>query len=124
MSNVFGVSVLLVKNGLVLGVARRDNPDDWGLPGGKVNDNETPEQAAIRECFEETGLRLTNVKHIFTRMYGDLLAQTFTGDFEGEPISQLGEPECKWLEPEVIMSSSTFGEYNTILFRKVGVING
>jgi 8-oxo-dGTP diphosphatase len=29
----------------------------WGLPGGARDSHETPEQAAIREAFEETGVR-------------------------------------------------------------------
>ncbi len=29
----------------------------WELPGGRVDDGETPEVAAVRECLEETGVR-------------------------------------------------------------------
>ena len=31
------------------------------FPGGGVESGETPEQAAVRECFEETGLRVAVV---------------------------------------------------------------
>jgi 8-oxo-dGTP diphosphatase len=34
----------------------------WGIPGGFINANEQPEQAAHREIREETGLELKNVK--------------------------------------------------------------
>ena len=30
----------------------------WLPPGGKVDGHETPDQAAVRECFEETGVRV------------------------------------------------------------------
>lgn len=34
----------------------------WELPGGKIEPGETPEQAAVRETWEETGAKITNVK--------------------------------------------------------------
>jgi 8-oxo-dGTP pyrophosphatase MutT (NUDIX family) len=46
-------SVILIKRAY-----RGRNAGQWGLPGGRVDEGETPVQAALRELEEELGLRL------------------------------------------------------------------
>lgn len=47
------------------------------LPKGLVDPGETPEQTALREVFEETGLtattitKLTDIKYVYVRSWGD-----------------------------------------------------
>ncbi|OGQ96446.1 MAG: NUDIX hydrolase [Deltaproteobacteria bacterium RIFOXYD12_FULL_57_12] len=52
-------------NGIVL-IKRKNPPLGWALPGGFVDYGESLEQAAIREAFEETGLRVTLIDQLRT----------------------------------------------------------
>ncbi|MGC9334392.1 MAG: NUDIX domain-containing protein [Anaerolineae bacterium] len=53
-------AVIVEHDGEVLLVRRRLNPRRglWSLPAGFVDFDETPAQAAVRECREETGLEV------------------------------------------------------------------
>ena len=48
-------------------------PDVWSFPGGKVEENEMPLQAAVRELKEETGIKGKLWRHIgkHTHVYHD-----------------------------------------------------
>lgn len=47
----------------VLLIKRRDIPV-WVLPGGGLDEGESPEEGAIREVFEETGYQTTIVRKV------------------------------------------------------------
>jgi 8-oxo-dGTP pyrophosphatase MutT (NUDIX family) len=65
MSKVDGATVFLFskdKKKIVL-VKRRDIPA-WVIPGGGIEEGETAEVAAIRECKEETGFEVKFVRKV------------------------------------------------------------
>lgn len=55
------VACVLVRrsDGSILAVSRPEPPLRFGLPGGVVERGESPDQAARRELFEETGLHVS-----------------------------------------------------------------
>lgn len=65
MQKVFrkcAATVVFNKDGLVLLGSRADfNDDNWQFPQGGIEKNESPEDAAIRELFEETSVKSVNV---------------------------------------------------------------
>lgn len=53
--------IIEIENGIVL-IERKNEPKGWALPGGFVDYGETLEDAAVREAFEETSIRITALR--------------------------------------------------------------
>lgn len=59
-----GIGVLLIKDNKIL-LGKRKNSHgsgDWSPAGGHLKFGETPEQCAIREVFEETGIIIKSIE--------------------------------------------------------------
>jgi len=115
-------TVLIIENDKVLAISRRNDHTDFGLVGGKSLENETFEQCAIRETLEETGLTISDPQFIFERIDGEYQVQVFTPKSYTGTIVESDEGIVRWLTPDVLVKGKTFGEFNTELFKHIGLI--
>jgi ADP-ribose pyrophosphatase len=75
-------SILMVRQYRVL-----INERSWEIPGGKIDEGETPTNTAVREAMEETGLRCFNLKPLFNYrqsldILDDSISLFYTKDFD------------------------------------------
>lgn len=112
--------VLIEHEGRVLGVARREDPNAFGLPGGKIDKKETARAAALRELREETGvevglddLRLVYVGPARKGTFDDSWVAAFRAPLPAgvEPRTPPGEGRVAWVAWGDLLSGP-FGEYN------------
>ena len=96
---------VLVRDGLVA-LVHRPRYDDWTLPKGKLDPGESFEEAALREVFEETGLRARLVRELPEVRYEvkgrPKLVRYWLMEVESETLFEPNDEVdvLRWLEPD------------------------
>lgn len=105
-----------------------DSYGNWGFPKGHVEEGETSEDAARRECTEETGLTsLRTIAPIGTTDWyfrsGVGLVHKFCDYFlletpagsEARPQRGEGIRACSWMEPDDALARVTYANARSVL---------
>lgn len=62
LANPKGVGIIVLHNDRVL-LGKRKDSGQWSLAGGGIEPGEQPKEAAIRELFEEFGIKVTDLAY-------------------------------------------------------------
>jgi 8-oxo-dGTP diphosphatase len=104
MNPVQAAGGVVLRGGRVA-VVHRPRYDDWSLPKGKLDPDESFEDAALREVEEETGLRCRLVRELPEVRYEvkgrPKLVRYWAMEVEEETPFAPGDEvdELRWLEP-------------------------
>jgi 8-oxo-dGTP diphosphatase len=120
------VVALVMNHGLILAASRRNKKDDLGLPGGKIEPGETPEQAVKRELLEETGIEAEELTFVYERVDsidGNIAWCYRITKWKGTPRSMEPGIAILWVLVERLLDEDcTFHEYNFGLFDHLGLL--
>lgn len=112
------VCAIVLNGNKMLGVSRKDDLEDFGLPGGKVDPGESKAEAMLRELGEETGLIAVEATQIYAGICTgdrDYMSTVFlVTKYRGK----LGSNEpgvIKWCTRDELLAGC-FGEFNRKLF--------
>lgn len=123
------------KNGpMVLSFKRKDN--NLGFIGGKVEQDETPQETAVRETFEEAGIYLQNAdrpQYVDTMQnrgttvycYSHLLKteEDYLFAVDASTAHSTDEGKCEFVEPyDFLKKPSEYRNFNILLLNKLNLI--
>lgn len=113
----------------IVAVHRKEDPNQVCFPGGKQELSESSVEAAIRETYEETGIKISE----------DKLVPIFSGVCESQKnrywvttyftvlpydtVFNSPEPEMRptWMNKEEFLSRSAYKEYNKEVLERVAL---
>lgn len=124
-NETFNLTICFIKNGdkiLMLNRRKAPNMGLWNGVGGKIDEGETPEACILREIYEETGLKINEVKFggivtwtDATQYYGGMYL--YSAEYEGtyeENAQTTREGILHWKEIDWILHPDNYGIVSNI----------
>ena len=98
----------------------------WEFPGGKLESNESAEDALVREIREEIGLEVLNARFLgeISHQYPDKKVELLVfhvSEFTGTPACLEGQLAVKWMDKEQL-NPQDFPEANCAIFKLLSLL--
>jgi len=92
-------------------------PNTWDVPGGHVEEGETPEECIIREMKEEMGLDLEGFELLSVKEFSDRVEYTFWkySDLNIDAISLMEGQRLQWFSEEEARATRLAYGFNEIV---------
>ncbi|CAM5466827.1 NUDIX hydrolase [Streptomyces abikoensis] len=104
LHSVSVAGIVVREDGRVLAIRRADN-GTWEPPGGVLELDEQPEAGAVREVFEETGIKVCveRLTGVYKNMSRGVVALVFRcRPIDGEERTSAESTAVEWLTPEEV----------------------
>lgn len=96
---VLNDKVLITKRGETKSLANL-----WEFPGGKVEENESPEECVVREIQEELDIHIKILRHYYTNVhtydFGNIKLIAFLAEYYSGEIKLRDHSDFKWIHKE------------------------
>lgn len=120
------IVVLDTRTGLMLATHRKEDISQWGMPGGKIDENESPLEAIVREFSEETpyNVLINNLEYLGVYpCYGPTDYNVHTYMVKDASMLKINlslknvEQNYGWIHPR-LLTVGPFAYFNKTLFAK------
>ena len=109
-------TIIYRKDGEVLFVRKRKAK--WNLPGGRVERDETPLEAAMREMAEETGLAFDELRDLTMFREDKVIHYLFeAGKADDKPRPRNEIEACRWIKARDVAKRRVRRPIKTLLKR-------
>jgi 8-oxo-dGTP diphosphatase len=114
---------LVVRRDGRIAVIHRPRYDDWSLPKGKLDPGESFEDGALREVYEETGVRGRIVDELAPTRYvdrkgRDKVVRWYRMDVDSDPVEFAANDEVdelRWLTPAAARELLSYDHDRTLV---------
>ena len=114
--------IVIIKGGRVLLIKRGHEPFKgmWALPGGRLEENESIEECAVREAKGEIGadVEIKKLVGVYSKPDRDprkIVAIAFLCDVEGDIKAGDDAVEARWFEIEEVKKMRLASDHNKII---------